>query len=295
MSSLSPNLRAIVLMLIATCVFVINDTFLKLVADELPAFQTLFLRGVAATVSGIPLVLLTRNAGKIRFVADKWVLARNVLELGAVLCFIVALKNMPLADITALGQTAPMLLLAGAAIVFRDKIGPVRILLLCLGFAGALLVAQPTAPTASPYAILAVGLAVGTAMRDLVARKVAVEIPGPIVAMSAILVVMIGAYVAHILAEDWVAPTMTHVLYLLASGFFLTIGHLCIYLAYRHGTTAAVAPFFYMFTVWAVLSGVIVFGTFPNGLALTGMVLILGSGVIIVLLDERKRRLRPLA
>lgn len=295
MASLTPNLRAIVLMLVATLVFVINDTFLKLVTDDLPAFQSLFLRGVASTVWGVPLVLLTRNWAKVRFVADRWVLTRNVLELGAVMCFIVALKNMPLADITALGQTAPMMMLAGAAILFREQIGPLRIGLICFGLLGALLVAQPTAEAASPYAILGFFLALGTAARDLVARKVRAEIPGPVVALSAILVVMVGAGVAHALVETWVMPTLTHWLYLLASGFFLTIGHLCIYLAYRHGATFVVAPFFYMFTVWAVISGLVVFGTLPNSLALAGIALIMGSGVAIVLLDERKRRLRPVA
>lgn len=295
MASLSPNARAIVLMLIATLAFVINDTFLKLVTDDLPAFQSLFLRGVTSTVWGVPLVLFTRNWARVRFVADGWVLTRNVLELGAVLCFIVALKNMPLADITALGQTAPMMMLAGAAILFREQIGPVRIVLICFGFLGALLVAQPTAEAASPYAILGFFLALGTAARDLAARKVPADIPGPVVALSAILVVMIGAGVAHLIVESWVTPTPTHWLYLLASGFFLTIGHLCIYLAYRHGATAVVAPFFYMFTVWAVISGLVVFGTLPNALALAGIGLILVSGVAIVLLDERKRRLRPVA
>lgn len=295
MASLSPNLRAIVLMLIATLVFVINDTFLKLVTDDLPAFESLFLRGLTSTFWGVPLVLVTRNWGKIRSVADRWVLARNIAELAAVLCFIVALKNMPLADITALGQTAPMLMLAGAALIFRERIGWVRIGLICVGFFGALLLAQPTAEAASPYAFLGFFLALGTAIRDLVARKVSADIPGPIVAMSAILVVMVGAGAAHFLAETWVTPSLTHWLYLLASGLFLTIGHLCIYLAYRHGATAAVAPFFYMFTVWAVISGLVVFGTLPNALALTGMILILCSGVIIVLLDERRRRLRPVA
>ncbi len=51
------------------------------------------------------------------------------------------------------------------------------------------------------------------------------------------------------------------------------------------------APFYYLFSVWAVISGVVVFQTLPNLLALCGIALILGSGVTIALLDERKRRL----
>jgi drug/metabolite transporter (DMT)-like permease len=59
-------------------------------------------------------------------------------------------------------------------------------------------------------------------------------------------------------------------------------------LAYRLGRTAAVAPFFYSFAIWAVLSGLLVFGALPNALALAGIALIVASGVAIVLLDQRR-------
>lgn len=289
------NLRGIALMVLATCVFVVNDSFLKLATDGLPPFQALFLRGVAASIWCLPLLVVTGNLQRLPQVADPWVLVRNVMEMLGVLCFVVALANMPIADITALNQVAPMLLLIGVAVVYGERIGALRMVLIGLGFVGAILVAQPGGAGISPYAVLGFGTALGTALRDLIGRKVSAAIPGPVVATSAVLVVMAGALVAHLLTEDWVTPQGRDLLLLLASGFFLTIGHLCIFLSYRYGATAAVAPFFYMFTVWAMISGLVVFGTFPNALAVAGIVLILGSGVAIVLLDERRRRLTVLA
>ena len=50
------------------------------------------------------------------------------------------------------------------------------------------------------------------------------------------------------------------------------------------------APFFYSFTVWAVISGLVVFNQFPNPLALGGILLVAGSGLVIVILDQRKRQ-----
>lgn len=285
------NLRGIVLMIAATAVFAINDTFLKLATEGLPPFEVLFLRGVAASLWAVPLVILTGNARAIAQVADKWALARNSMELVAVLCFIVALKNMPIADITALGQTAPMLLLLGVGLIYGERIMAVRMGLIAVGFVGAVLVAQPSGAGISPYAILGFGTAAGTALRDIVGRKVPAHVPGPVVALSAILVVMLGSLACHLIFERWAMPETRHLLFLLASGFFLTIGHLCIFLAYRQGATGAVAPFYYMFTIWAVISGLLVFGTFPNALAVGGIILILLSGVAIVLLDERRRRL----
>ena len=65
MSTLSPNMRGIAFMVIATLVFVINDTFLKLATEGLPPLQVLFMRGIAATIWCLPLVLLTGNGKKL--------------------------------------------------------------------------------------------------------------------------------------------------------------------------------------------------------------------------------------
>ena len=88
--------------------------------------------------------------------------------------------------------------------------------------------------------------------------------------------------------ESWQAPRDWHLAFLGFAGLFVTLGHVGLLLAYRLGRTAAVAPFFYSFALWAVLSGLLVFGVLPNALALVGIALIAGSGVAIVLLDQRR-------
>lgn len=291
MNAIPAPVRAIALMVAATLVFVINDTFMKLATEGLPPYQTLFLRGVMAFICCVPLVLVTGNGRHIALVVDRWVLLRNGFELLAILCFVVALANMPIADITALSQTAPLLLVLGVALVYRERIGPWRIVLIIVGFTGAILVAQPSGGGFSPFAILGFATALGQALRDMATRKVAAHVPGLIVALSAILVVMVGALAMHLLFETWVVPEGRHLLQLLGSGFFLTLGHLFIFLAFRHGEAKAVAPLYYLFSVWALLSGAVVFGTVPTPLAFVGIILILGSGVLVVVLDERRRRI----
>ena len=88
--------------------------------------------------------------------------------------------------------------------------------------------------------------------------------------------------------ESWQAPKDWHLAFLGFAGLFVTLGHVGLLLAYRLGRTAAVAPFFYSFALWAVLSGFFVFGALPNALALAGIALIAGSGVAIVLIDQRR-------
>ena len=163
------------------------------------------------------------------------------------------------------------------------------------GFIGALMVAQPTGAGISIYAMLAIANAVLCAARDLAGRRVAAEVPGMIVAISAVVVVLIGAGAGHIMLERWTMPAAEHVLLLGGAGLFLIFGHFFIFMAYRVGPTGVVAPFYYCFTVWAVASGLVVFQQLPNALAIGGIVLVVGSGLTIVLLGERQRRLVPVA
>jgi drug/metabolite transporter (DMT)-like permease len=87
-----------------------------------------------------------------------------------------------------------------------------------------------------------------------------------------------------------VAPTARHLIFLGFAGLLLAMGHVGLLLAYRLGRTATIAPFFYSLALWGVMSGLIIWRELPNVLALTGIALIVASGIAIVLLDQRKGR-----
>jgi drug/metabolite transporter (DMT)-like permease len=245
---------------------------------------------VSATIWCVPLLFITGAVKHMRFFWDRWVVIRSVVETCAVCLFVVCLANMPIADITSLGQLAPMMMLLGLALFFKEPIGLNRLALIAVGFVGAVLVAQPGVSGISIFALFGFTQAVLTGLRDVILRKVPPAAPSLIVAFSAIIIVTIGAGAAHLTFEKWVMPEGRHLLLLAGSGLFLMIGHLTISMAYRIGSPGVVAPFYYMFAVWAVISGLLVFHTIPNPVAFVGIGLILGSGITVALLDERKRR-----
>ncbi|MER8396144.1 DMT family transporter [Mesorhizobium sp. M0045] len=282
-------------MVVSTGSYIVNDTMMKLATAGLPPYEVLFLRGAAATLWGIPLLFVLGYGKHIPLILDAKVLRRNLLELGAILCYVVALANMQIADSTALGQITPLLMLVGSSMLFGERIGGVRLALIGLGFVGAVMVAQPTMQGISVYALLALGNAALSAARDLAGRKVAADVPGMVVAISAVIVVLAGAGAAHLVSEQWVVPETRHLLLMGGAGLFLIFGHFFIFMAYRIGPTSVVAPFYYCFTVWAVISGLVVFRQLPNALAICGILLVVASGLTIVSLDERKRRLTVVA
>ena len=295
MQFIPSNIRGPLFMVVSTGSYLVNDTMMKLATTGLPPYEVLLLRGAAATLWGVPLLLMLGYARQIPLLFERKVLRRNLFELLAILCYVVALANMQIADSTALGQVTPLIVLVGSSMLFGEKIGATRMALIGLGFVGALMVAQPTMQGISVYALLALGNAAFAAVRDIAGRKVGAEVPGMIVAISAVVVVLAGSGAAHLISEQWVMPEGRHLLLIAGAGLFLIFGHFFIFMAYRIGPTSAVAPFYYCFTVWAVISGLLVFGQFPNVLAVCGILLVMASGLAIVSLDERRRRMAIVA
>ncbi len=285
--AMSPNLRGIGFMILAAGAFVTNDSFMKIVLADTPPMQVLFMRGAAAFIWCLPLLFVLGHREDIPRAFNPWVLLRGACELLAIMSFIIALNHMPLGDVTAIYQTAPLLVLVGVSLVWGEKIGAARMAFVILGVIGALFVAQPGSASASPYAAFGFLTAIGSAMRDLVGRKVPRSVPGLVVAFSTIVVVMVAAGLANLAFETWITPPPRNVAMMLAAGFFLMGGHTFVFLSFRHGTAAAVAPFYYTFTIWAVLSGLVVFGDVPNWLSVLGIALILTSGLACIALDRR--------
>jgi drug/metabolite transporter (DMT)-like permease len=282
------DLSGIAAMLAATAAFVVGDTFMKLVTEELPPFEVLLLRGIAASLACAALVALRGEWGVVSGALDFRALLRAAGETLATLCYVVALARMPIADVIAILQTAPLILILGAALLLREKIGPARVALALAGFAGALMVAQPGASGVSPAALLAFAASLVIAARDLIGRRVPNRIPVTVVILATMIMVMIAGGAMSLALETWVAPTARHLAFLALAGLFLAFGHVGLLLAYRLGRTATIAPFFYSFALWGLASGLLIWGDLPNALALTGIALIVASGIAIVLLDQRK-------
>ena len=277
-------------MLAATASFVVNDSFVKLVTEDLPSFEVVFVRGFAAGLACAVLLVLRGEWRAISGALDGRALLRAAAETLSTLCYIVALARMPIADVIAIVQTAPLILILGAALLMRERIGPARVALVLVGFAGALLVAQPGTTGFSPAALLAFAAALLIAARDLIGRNVPARIPVTVAVFATMLMVMATAGALSLGVETWIPPTGGHLAFLGAAGLFVTLGQAGLMLAYRLGRTTLIAPFFYSLALWGVVSGLIVWRALPNPLALAGIAVITISGIAIVLLDKRQGR-----
>jgi drug/metabolite transporter (DMT)-like permease len=281
--------RGIAAMLAATAAFVANDTCMKLAMSEAPPMQVLTMRGLAASLICMPLLLAFGLGRHLLKALNPWVLLRCTGEVFAIYCFIFGLQHMAIGDITAISQTTPLIVLLAGALFWGDRLGLGRLFLVGLGIAGAIIVAQPGSSTASPYAVLGFGTALGAAVRDIFSRKVDRAIPALIVTFATLVTVMLAGACGMALSETPVPPTGSAVALVTAAGTLLIGGHFFIFLAYRLAPPRVVAPFNYASTMWAVLSGFFVFDVVPNALAFSGMALILAAGLVVILLEGRTR------
>lgn len=291
--AVSQNLRGIGAMLAAAGAFVTNDTCMKLALADAPPFQVLIMRGFAACLWCLPVLFATGFGRDVLKAFHPWVVARSLSETAAILCFITGLAQMPIADLTAITQISPFVVLLAMWLFFGERVGGARLALVGVGITGAMLVAQPGGVASSPFAIFGFLTAVGAAMRDVLSRKVPAGTPALVVTFSTLFIVMTAAIICSLLFETQVTPTLRHAGLMALAGFFLMCGHTFVFMAYRMAPARVIAPFNYSFMLWAGLSGYFVFHAVPNSLAVIGMGLILAAGLAVIMLEGRTRQGEP--
>lgn len=287
----SSNLRGIMAMVLAGITFVSCDSFLKLLmANDVPPLQALVLRGVSATLWCLGLIAVLGQIRELPKALGFWTLMRALAEVVAVTAFILALANVPLADVTAIYQAAPLIVLAGASLLWGEHVGLLRWLLIGLGLIGALVVAQPGAAGSSPYALLGLVTALASAVRDMLTRKAPADAPGLVMTFAVIVAVLAASLVNTLIFESWTPVTGKLALFALGSGFFVMLGQFFVFMSFRLATARAVAPFYYTFTLIAALFGAVFFNEWPNAMALAGIAMIIACGLGVLLFEKREVR-----
>jgi drug/metabolite transporter (DMT)-like permease len=280
------NLRGIIYMVLAGLTFVCCDSFLKMLLVNVSPMQSLVMRGIAATIWCLGLLVAMGLWKQLPKALGFWTVLRSFAEVIAVTAFILALANVPLATVTAIYQIAPLLVLIGASFIWGEKVGLARWLLIGLGLVGALLVAQPGREGASPYALLGFVTAVASAARDLLSRKAPDNAPGLVVTFSVIIAVLLVSIINNQIFEGWQPVNGLSWAYAAGAGFFVMLGHFFVYMSFRYASARTVAPFYYSFTLMAVLMGAVIFQEYPNALSVLGIAMIVTCGLGVLYFER---------
>jgi drug/metabolite transporter (DMT)-like permease len=286
-SQAQKNLRGILAMNAAMCMFVLNDTLVKMTRVHWEAGQILVIRGAFALIIIFGWLLATGEIRHAKSMARPMVVARASIEAFIATAFITAIGSMALADITAILMLAPLLITALSMIFYKEKVGWRRWLAVTVGFIGMLCVVRPGGNVSGVALLLAMGSAIGVAWRDILTRQISSEIPGSIITLVSTFGTMFGGLILTAsgmvtTGMHWRPISMDLLISMMAAALTVAIGNFAIILACRDVEFSVVSPFRYSVLLWAVLLGALVFGDIPNSLGLFGIVLIVGSGIYTI-------------
>ncbi len=286
------TLNAVLLVCGATLCFTLLDTLTKYLAQRLPVPLLVWARWTVQAIAVLVWLAPQVRFGLVRTRKLTAQLFRGVVLISSSLCFTAALKEMPLAEVTALNYTTPVLVTILAVVFLDERMTPVRVGFVVAGFVGMLLVVRPGSEMFQGVALFALGSAWFYAMFQITTRKLADEDWRTLLFFPALIGTVLMSFLLPFL--DWPeAIRWQDAVLIVVGGLLGSFGHFLFQRAFQHAQASAVTPFTYMQLVWSTLIGWIAFQSFPDAWTLAGMAIITGSGLLIALHEQRKSRAVP--
>jgi len=271
-------LRAGLLMVCAMGSFVCNDTIMKIVGAYLPVGELISLRGIMSVVILTAICAAQGLLPELPKIRHRSVLLRSTADLFATTSFVMALVHMPIANLTSVLQAVPLVVALLSTVFLGEEVGWRRMIAIVGGFIGVLMIVKPSVSTADPYEFLALAIVIFVAARDLMTKRIPARIPVFVVALANAGFVTVGGLLL-MLFQGAVRPEAWQVGLLALAACFLSSGYLLMVATLRLGELTGTAPFRYSVMLFAIISGIVVFGEVPDGIAVLGMVLIVVCGL----------------
>ena len=285
-------LRAASLMAFASILFTGNDALVKaLTGDGVPIGLILAVRGVFMS-AGLFALFWTRTLDHSpRPFLDPVNLLRAALEATLSWVMFASLMRLPIATVTTLFFTTPMLATLLGALILGEKVGIWRWSAVVCGFFGIVVAIRPGSTAFAPALLLPLLAALLAAVRDLVTRKLRRQTSTEVVAFSTAAVTCASGFLSIPLLP-W-PPLGVSLTAVLAGSAVVSAVALFAYIgAVRMGELSFLAPIRYVSIPTAFLIGALVFGDVPDRFRLLGTAIIVGSGMLIFYREHRLAKAR---
>jgi drug/metabolite transporter (DMT)-like permease len=281
--------RGIGLMLLAVSTFACLDSTSKYLGEHYPAPAVVWLRSVLQTLVMMAVFAPRMGLGLVRTSSLGLQALRGILLTASSVMFVVALGYMQIAVVTSIVFLAPIFVALAGGPLLGERVAPRTWFALAGGFIGALLIVRPGGAAFAWYVILPLICALSVAGYQILTRKLAghdhpittLFFPG-LLGCLLIPVAFPGSF--------FVFPTeLPHAVAFIAIGVLGAIGHFLLIRAHSHAPATVLAPINYAQIAIVLILGWVIFGQLPDGIALTGIALIVTSGVGLILANRRSR------
>ena len=277
------NTLGAVWMVSAMALFAIEDGFIKAASQTMPVWQILIIFGLGGALVFAGLLLHRQQPLFVPAVVSRPMCIRVFFEVSGRLFYVLALALTPLSSATVILQATPLVVVAGGALVFGERVGWRRWSAIIVGMAGVVVIIQPGADSFSPLSILALLGMVGFAGRDLASRAAPAAIGTLILGLYGFLSVAVaGVIYAAWQPEMAVWPDGRGASCLIGAIVAGTVAYSCLMRAMRTGEVSAVTPFRYTRLLFGIFLGILLFGESLTAPMIMGSGLIVASGFFIL-------------
>lgn len=300
-----PDQRTHATLAICSAAFIttLQDTIIKWMSGSYPFHEMQTIRCGVALLFVTVFVLRNGGLGTLATPQLPLVLLRGLLLGLASMLFYLAAVAMPFSEAVALYFTMPLLVVGLAGVFLGERVPPRRWLAVAIGFAGVVVMLRPGTALFEPAALLALAAALCYAAGNILTRPLSAQLTlGPLafwqnvmyVAVALALSAAFGSGALHssshvsldYLTRGWLWPALPDLALIVTLGLGTGALMLLYTAAYRFADASFVAPFEYTAMVWAVLFSFLIWRQLPDLTALTGIGLIVGSGLLLLVRER---------
>ena len=293
------NLLAITYIMLGMTAFALQDTVIRLLAVDISILQVMFARSIVALILLTLFLKITKKEIILKTAFPKLSIFRTVMFILAFVFYYIGLHYLTFAEATALFFTAPFFITIFSGIFLKEKIGLIRWAIIVYGFIGVLFIVSPNINSFNVYMIYPILCAAGysanmiiikyTSEKDNVYTQtlhvyIATIIICPIITFSGIFLDFgnSNSEVLNFLFRNWYFNDPKSLIMIFIVGVSVIFGFIFLFNAYRHGRPYIIAPFEYIFLIWAVILGWFIWSETVDLKTWTGIAIIVSAGIFIL-------------
>lgn len=276
-------------MITSMAFFAVEDSLIKFVTSTIPIGQILIMFGLGGALIFLLVAHFKNEKIMLRDMLLLPMYVRALFEIIGRLFYVLAISLIPLSTATVFIQATPIVVVAGAAIIFGEKVGWRRWTAILLGLFGVIVIIQPTAESFSFLSILALIGMIGFAGRDLASRAAPENLSVFILGLHGFIALAFSGLIYTIWDDaNFVMIDIDTIGYMVGAVVFGVAAYSCLMKAMRTGEVSAVTPFRYTRLIFGVSLGVFFFNESLNYSTVLGTILIVISGLFILSRNKRE-------
>lgn len=284
---MTDNLRGSLYMIAAMVGFALEDAFLKAASRQIPVGEAILIIGLVGIAVFTGLALRAGQPPIPAAMFSRTMALRSGFEITGRLFYALAIALTPISVASAILQATPLVVVLGAALIFGERVGLKRWLLILLGFAGVLIILRPGLGGFSALSLLALVAMAGFAGRDLATRAAPPALSNAQLGVTGFVMLTLSGVIILAVGGGASLPAPQTLLLLAGAATFGISAYAALTTAMRVGEVAVVTPFRYTRLLFAMVLGIAAFGERPDAATLLGSAIIVACGVLILTQNRR--------